>query len=67
MDREKDHVEWWREVSRTAYELKARHLPGADHKYAARLAARALAEGKLDEHQFWKDVEESLAVRPGEN
>jgi len=50
------------EVSRTAYELSERHGWNA-HSYAARLAAAALAEGKVEEHEFWKRVEAALTPR----
>jgi hypothetical protein len=50
------------EVSRTAHELAERHGWNA-HSYAARLAAAALAEGKVKEHEFWKRVEAALTPR----
>jgi len=53
------------EVNRTAHELAGRHGRSAD-QYAAKLAAEALAEGKTDEHAFWKAVEAALRVRNAE-
>ena len=50
------------EVSRKAHELGHAHGLNA-HKYAAKLAAEALAEGKIEEHAFWKAVEASLIPR----
>jgi hypothetical protein len=62
MNKKEDHFEWSREVSRVSHELQTQHGLAA-YKYAAKLAARALAEAKLDDHQFWKDVEASLTPR----
>jgi hypothetical protein len=53
------------EVGRMAYELRASHGCNA-HKYAAKLAAAALAEGAAKEHDFWKRVEGSLTPRTTE-
>ena len=50
------------EVSRKAHELGNAHGRNA-HKYAAKLAADALAEGQTEEHAFWKAVEASLTTR----
>ena len=50
------------EVARAAHELGVSHGWRA-HKYAARLAAETLADGKPEEHAFWKAVEASLTPR----
>ena len=50
------------EVSRKAHELIARHGRNA-HRYAAKLAAEALAEGETEEHRFWKSVEVACMPR----
>jgi hypothetical protein len=51
-----------RKVYRKAYEL--RHAHGCDaHTNAARLAKECLAEGKREEHMFWKAVEVALTSR----
>jgi hypothetical protein len=50
------------EVWRKAHELSASHGWKA-HVYAAKMAARALAEGDSKEHAFWKSVE--AALTPG--
>jgi len=49
------------EAGRTAHELMLR-MGREAHKYAARLAAEALEEGKLEESEFWRAVE--AAVKP---
>ena len=54
------------EGGRKAHELA--HSHGWDaHKYAAKLAAEALAEGKTEESGFWKAVEASLTPRKESN
>jgi hypothetical protein len=55
---------FWRtvEVFRKAHELSAARGWNAHH-YAAKRAAKALADGNVDEHDFWKDVESSLTPR----
>ena len=50
------------EVSREAHELAARHGANA-HNHAAKLAAEALAEGKVEECELWKAVEAYLSPR----
>jgi hypothetical protein len=50
------------EVFRESNEMARRHGVFA-HKYAAKLAAEASAEGKAQEHEFWKAVEAALAPR----
>ena len=50
------------EVSREAHELAHTHGRNA-HKYAVKLAADALAEGKSEEYEFWKAVEATLKPR----
>jgi hypothetical protein len=50
------------EVGRMAHELAERHGWNA-HKYAAKMAAEALAAGEMEEHDFWKMVELSLTPR----
>jgi hypothetical protein len=50
------------EVSRKAHELSVAHGRNAA-KYALKLAAEALAEGKVDEFEFWKSVASSLTPR----
>ena len=52
----------WVEVARKAHELVLRHGPNA-YKYAAQLAAAALAEGETEECEFWKAVEMSITPR----
>jgi hypothetical protein len=54
------------EVSRKAHELRHSHGWNA-HKYAAKLAAEALAEGKTEECEFWKAVEATLKPRKESN
>ncbi len=53
------------EVGRKAHELRDSHGWNA-HKYAANLAAAALAERAAEEHEFWKRVEGSLTPRTTE-
>ena len=55
---EPDHIE----VGRKAHELSETHGRDA-YRYAARLAAEALAEGQADEHKFWKSVAAALEPR----
>jgi hypothetical protein len=50
------------EVFRKAYELQHAHGREA-HKYAAKLAAQALADNQADEHKFWQAVEAALKPR----
>jgi hypothetical protein len=50
------------EVARTAHQLSADHGRSA-HLYAAKLAEKAEAEGKLDEAAFWKAVSAALTPR----
>ena len=50
------------EVVSKAHELSHAHGHNA-HTYAAKLAAAALAEDNVEEHQFWKAVEGSLTPR----
>jgi hypothetical protein len=50
------------EVGRKAHELSYAHGPNA-HLYAAKLAAKALSEGEIQEHHFWKAVEADLTPR----
>jgi hypothetical protein len=49
------------EVSRTAHELGARHGRSACH-YAEQQQARAAADGRMEEMEFWGQV--AAAVRP---
>jgi len=51
------------EVGRAAHELIHRHGWAFALPYAAKLAADALAEGKIEESEFWKAVERSLTPR----
>jgi hypothetical protein len=51
------------EVSRKANELAAAHGARNAVGYADRLAEEARAEGKSDEHAFWKAVANSLRPR----
>lgn len=49
-------------VGRVSFELE--HQFGSDaHKFAAKRAETALVEGDLEQAQFWKWVEASLAPR----
>jgi len=50
-------------VGRKAHELVAAHGPDGARRYAAKLAAEALAGGSVDEHDFWKAVAMSLTIR----
>jgi hypothetical protein len=50
------------EVARTAHQLSADHGRSA-HLYAAKLAQKAEAEGKLDKAAFWKAVSAALTPR----
>jgi hypothetical protein len=50
------------EVFRSAHELRERHGRNAAN-YAAKLAAEALAEGDIENHQFWEAVKAALTVR----
>jgi len=50
------------EVSRKAHELSHSHGRNA-HKCAAKLAAAALTEGKMEEHDSSKHVEAALGPR----
>jgi hypothetical protein len=50
------------EIGRRAHELAERHGWNA-HKYAAKMAAEALAAGDMEEHDIWKMVESSLTPR----
>jgi hypothetical protein len=50
------------QVSRKAHELQNAHGQGA-HKYAAKMAAQALADALVDEHKFWQAVEAALKPR----
>jgi uncharacterized protein (TIGR02444 family) len=50
------------EVGRKSHELSQAHGHGAS-THAAKLAATALDEGKIEEHEFWKAVEGSLTPR----
>ena len=50
------------EVGRTAHELQVRHGWNA-RGYAAKQAAEALAEGKIQAHEFWRAVELHLTPR----
>ena len=50
------------EVGRAAHELSDRHGHDA-HRYAARLAAQAAADGDLERHEFWRGVEAALTPR----
>jgi hypothetical protein len=50
------------EVSRKAHELSHSHGWNA-HIYATKLAAAALKEGQMEEHDFWKRVEAALTPR----
>jgi hypothetical protein len=50
------------EVSRKAHELGKAHGRNA-HTYAGKLAKDGLAEGKPEEHVFWKAVEAELTAR----
>jgi hypothetical protein len=59
---EKWSVETLIEVGRIAHELAERHGWNA-HKYAAKMAAEALAAGDKEEHDIWKKVELSLTPR----
>ncbi|MGA2744219.1 MAG: hypothetical protein ABSE44_05930 [Candidatus Sulfotelmatobacter sp.] len=54
------------EVGRKAHELSRSHGWNA-YKYAAKLAADALAEGKVEESELWKSVEASLTPREKSN
>lgn len=54
------------EVGRKAHELEHSH-GGNAYKYAAKLAAEALAEGMMDECRFWKAVEAALVPRGNSN
>jgi len=54
------------EVERAAHELEYRHGWALALPYAAKLAADAFAEGKIEESEFWKAVERSLTPRGGE-
>ena len=51
------------EVGRKAYELEVHGLNA--HRYAARLALAAFAEGQIDEYEFWKSVQAALTPRGG--
>ena len=58
-----DEPEWdYVDVDRKSHELWYDQGWNA-HKYAAKLALEALAEGKISEHAFWKAVEASLRPR----
>jgi hypothetical protein len=51
-----------REIDQKSHELEQSH--GANcHKYADTLAAEALAEGKVEESEFWKAVADSIRPR----
>jgi hypothetical protein len=50
------------EISRKAFELARSHGRNAD-KYAAKLAEEALAEGMIEESEFWRRVEAALKPR----
>jgi hypothetical protein len=50
------------EVGRTTHELEASH-GGNAYLYAAKLADKAKADGKIEESEFWKAVSLSLAPR----
>jgi hypothetical protein len=52
-----------REIDRKSHELLHSHGMHA-HKYAAQLAAEALAEGKVEESEFWEAV--AASTRPRE-
>ena len=59
-----DH-DYWTEVSRRAVEL-ASVLGWNAHEHATQCAAAALAEGKIEEYEFWKSVEAALTPRVGD-
>ena len=50
-------------VGRQTHELVAAHGPDGARRYAARLAAEALADGDLEDNAFWQAVERSLTIR----
>ena len=50
------------EVDRRCQEIGAGHGRRAD-RFAAKLALAALADGEIEEYEFWKRVEEELASR----
>jgi hypothetical protein len=54
------------EAGRREHELAERHGWNA-HKYAAKMAAEALAAGDKEEHDIWKMVESSLTPRESSN
>jgi hypothetical protein len=51
------------EVGRTAHELSKRMGWIIAPKYAARLAEEALANGRVEEYEFWRAVELALTIR----
>ena len=51
------------EVGRKAHELQAAQGQDGARRYAAKMAAEALADGEMDEHGFWHAVEMSLTIR----
>jgi hypothetical protein len=57
-----NHSQMQIEAGRKAHELAKTHGWNA-HKYAANMAARALAAGDMAEHDFWKVVEACLRPR----
>jgi len=50
------------EVARRSQEIGLGH-GWRGHRFAAKLAQSALAEGEIEEYEFWKSVEEDLASR----
>lgn len=52
----------WTEVSRIAHQLELDHGRGA-HLYAAKIAAEAKRNEKVENAEFWNAVAASLAPR----
>lgn len=53
-------------AGRAAHELSVTHGWNA-HRYAAKMAAQALAAGDMEQHTFWKVVEGCLKPRKDSN
>jgi hypothetical protein len=51
------------EIGRIAYELQERMGSVIARKYTATLAAEALANGTLEDHELWRAVEMYLTPR----
>jgi hypothetical protein len=53
----------WTEVGRKAHELEVAHGRAGAHRYAAKIAEEALADGDVADYAFWQAVERSFAIR----